>query len=102
MSTSAQTILPLAFMNKALGAAIFAVSTMYLGKLRGDAKLRSLAMAAYPSALSLFHSELFLVFGSKAGRTYQKISAVATALSLLFFEVSSPEANFLAADERFT
>jgi hypothetical protein len=85
-----QVILPLAFQNKALDAAIFAASTMYLGRLRADAKLRALAMAAYPTALSRFCSELVLASDSKTEQRSQEDLIVATVLSLLLFEVRSP------------
>jgi hypothetical protein len=90
MSICAQAILPLAFRNKALDAALFAVSTMYLGRLRDDAKLRRLAMGSYPTALSLCRSELVLAFDSKAEGRSQKDLVMAIVLSLLLFEVNSP------------
>lgn len=88
MSTSAHAILPLAYKNRALDTAIFVVSAMYVGRLRDDASLRNLAMAAYPKALSRFRSELATIHLSKENLTDRKISAVAIALSLLFYEVS--------------
>lgn len=87
MTISAQAVLPLAFRNQALDAALFAVSTMYLGRLNRDAKLRRLALAAYPNALNRFHSELVLLSGIKSEQRCQ-VSAVSIATSLLFFEVS--------------
>ncbi|KAL7942561.1 hypothetical protein V8C42DRAFT_331350 [Trichoderma barbatum] len=86
MSTSARAIIPLAFGSKTLDAALFAVSTMFMGKLRRDAKLQGLAIAAYPSALSRFRSELALGFGPKSGQTNRNVLAIAVALTLLLFE----------------
>jgi hypothetical protein len=88
MSISAQAILPLAFRHKTLGAAIFIAAIMYLGKLRGDVKMRRLAMAAYPGVLRQFRSELIPPSNSKAMRSSEYHSLIATALSLLLFEVS--------------
>jgi hypothetical protein len=96
MSTSTRAILPLAFRNKTLDTALFAVSTMYVGKLKGDIKLQGLAMAAYPQALGRFRSELALGFGPEASQTSRKILAIAIALSLLFFEVGIPTQRFTA------
>lgn len=90
MSTSSRAILPLAFKNKALDTALFSVSAMYVGKLRGDSKLQDLALAAYPQAMGRFRSELALVLNSETHQTNQKILAIAIALSLLFFEVNMP------------
>lgn len=87
MSSSARVILPLAFGSKTLDSAIFAVATMYMGKLKRDAKLQGLAMAAYPPALGRFRSELALGFGPKSGEANRKIRAIAISLTLLFFEV---------------
>lgn len=96
MSTSSRAILPLAFKNKALDTALFSVSAMYVGKLRGDSKLQDLALAAYPQAMGRFRSELALVLASKASQTSQKVLAIAIALSLLFFEVKMPIEFFAA------
>jgi hypothetical protein len=63
---------------------------MYLGRLRADAKLRALAMAAYAAALSRFRSELVLASDSKTEQRSQEDLIVATVLSLLLFEVRSP------------
>ena len=101
MSMCAQVILPLAFRNRALDAAIFAASTMYLGRLRDDAKLRGLAMAAYPTALGWFRSELVLAFESKAQQRSQEDLVMAIVLSLLLYEVRSPWARNLILDERW-
>ena len=91
MSICAQVILPLAFRNKALDAAIFAASTMYLGRVRGDTNLRRLAISAYPNALYRFRSELTFAFESKAEQRYQKDLVMAILLSLLLLEVRPPE-----------
>jgi hypothetical protein len=90
MSTSSRAILPLAFKNKALDTALFSVSAMYIGKLRGDSKLQDLALAAYPQAMGRFRSELALVLRTEKSQTGQKILAIAIASSLLFFEVTMP------------
>jgi hypothetical protein len=89
MSSGAQVIVPLAFSNKSLASAIFAVSAMYLGRLRDDAKLRQLAMASYSTALGRFRSELDRIFDSTA-ETSQRDTVMATALTLILFEVPSP------------
>ncbi|KAL6904133.1 hypothetical protein GGI43DRAFT_399685 [Trichoderma evansii] len=86
MSTSSRAILPLAFRNNALDTALFAVSAMYVGKLKKDFKLQDLAIGVYPQAMGSFRSELSSVLGSGASQTSRKIIAVAIALSLLFFE----------------
>lgn len=96
MSTSSRAILPLAFKNKALDTALFSVSAMYVGKLRGDSKLQGLALAAYPQAMGRFRSELALVLKSGTSQTSQKVLAIAIALSLLFFEVRLPIKSFSA------
>lgn len=87
MSTSSRAILPLAFRDNALDTALFAVSAMYVGKLRRDSKLQDLAIAAYPKAMGRFRSELSSILGSGASQISRKVLAVAIALSLLFFEV---------------
>ncbi|KAM6485898.1 hypothetical protein HDV62DRAFT_352746 [Trichoderma sp. SZMC 28011] len=86
MSSSAREILPLAFGSKTLDSALFAVATMFMGKLRSDSKLQGLALAAYPPALSRFRSELALGFGSKTNQTNKTVRAIAIALTLLFYE----------------
>ncbi|UKZ66299.1 uncharacterized protein TrAtP1_007474 [Trichoderma atroviride] len=86
LSTSSRAILPLAFRNKALDTALFSVSAMYVGKLRGDSKLQDLALAAYPQAMGRFRSELAFVLNSETCQTSQKVLAIAISLSLLFFE----------------
>ncbi|KAL7911750.1 hypothetical protein GGI35DRAFT_297779 [Trichoderma velutinum] len=86
MSSSAREILPLAFGSETLDSALFAVATMFMGKLRSDNKLQGLALAAYPPALSRFRSELALGFGSKASQTNRTVRAIAIALTLLFYE----------------
>lgn len=68
----------------------FATATMYLGRMRDDTKLRGLAMGFYPTALSLFRSELVLAFDPEAEGRSQKDLVMAVVLCLLFFEVSSP------------
>lgn len=90
MSTCSQVIIPLVFRNKALDAALFTVSTMYLGRIRDDARLRGLAMRSYSTALSLFRSELVVAFDSEAEGRSQKDLVMAIVISLLLFEVSSP------------
>lgn len=87
MSSSARKIIPLAFGSKSLDSALFAVATMFMGKLRSDNKLQTLALAAYPPALSRFRSELALGFGPKASQTNRTVRAIAIALTLLFYEV---------------
>lgn len=87
MSSSAREILPLAFGSKTLDSALFAVATMFMGKLRSDSKLQGLALAAYPPALSRFRSELALGFGSKTSQTNRTVRAIAISLTLLFYEV---------------
>lgn len=89
MSSGARVIVPLAFSNKALASAIFAVSAIYLGRLRDDAKLRELAMASYPTALGRFRSELVCMFDSRA-ETSQRDTLMATVLTLILFEVFLP------------
>lgn len=96
MSTSSRAILPLAFKNKALDTALFSVSAMYVGKLRGDSSLQCLALAAYPQAMGRFRSELALVLTSETSQSSRKVLAVAIALSLLFFEVNMPIEPFAA------
>lgn len=96
MSTSSRAILPLAFRNKALDTALFSVSAMYVGKLRGDSKLQDLALAAYPQAMGRFRSELALALNSETHQASQKVLAIAIALSLLFFEVNMPIKPFSA------
>ncbi|KAL7933033.1 hypothetical protein V8C35DRAFT_67720 [Trichoderma chlorosporum] len=86
MTISARVILPLAFGSKTLDYALFAVATMFMGKLKRDIKLQGLAMAAYPPALNRFRSELALGFGSKSDETNRKIRAIAVSVTLLFFE----------------
>lgn len=86
MSSSARKIIPLAFGSKSLDSALFAVATMFMGKLRSDNKLQTLALAAYPPALSRFRSELALGFGPKASQTNRTVRAIAIALTLLFYE----------------
>ncbi|KAH8802500.1 hypothetical protein F5884DRAFT_860865 [Xylogone sp. PMI_703] len=86
MSIITQAVLPRAFQNKILGSAIFAICTMYLGRLRRDAKLRELAIAAYPSALSRFRSDLILNPCSQSNQTSKRIHSLVIAVSLLFFE----------------
>jgi hypothetical protein len=93
ISICGQLILQLTFRNRALDAAIFCASTMYLGRVRGDADLRKLAMSAYPTALCLFRSELTSVFELKAGERYHKDLVMAILLCLLVLEVSSPSAR---------
>lgn len=94
MSTSTRAILPLAFKNKVLDTALFSVSAMYVGKLRRDSKLQDLALAAYPQAMSRFRSELALISKSGTSQRSQRVLAIATALSLLFFEVRMPIESF--------
>lgn len=101
MSASSRAIVPLAFKNKALDAALFSVSAMYVGKLRRDSKLQNLALAAYPQAMGRFRSELALVLNSATHQTNQKVLAIAIALSLLFFEVNMPIKPFSATEVRF-
>jgi hypothetical protein len=93
VSICGQVILPLAFRNRALDAAAFTASTMYIGQVRGDVNLQRLAMAAYPTALCRFRSELTIAFESKSGQRYQKDLVMAMLLSVLLLEVSSPLAR---------
>jgi hypothetical protein len=88
VSICTQTILPFAFRNKALDAAIFTASAMYLARARGNPDLRELAMAAYPSALGRFRSQLVLAFDGKAGQRSQMDLVMAIQLPLLLLEVS--------------
>jgi Fungal specific transcription factor domain len=88
ISFGAVIIFPLAFSNEALGNAVFAVTAMYLGTLRGDTKLLRLGMEAYPSALRRFRSELTSTFDHKAGQKHGLESVMAIVLSLLLYEVS--------------
>jgi hypothetical protein len=83
-----KAILPLAFRNKSLDSAIFAVSAMYVGRVRGDTDLRRLAMAAYPTALCRFRSQLALAFESNAEEKFHKVIVMAILISLLLLEVS--------------
>jgi hypothetical protein len=90
MSYCGQVILPLAFRNRALDAAIFTAATMYIGQVRGDVNLRRLAMDAYSTALCRFRSELTKAFESKPEQRYPKDVVMAILMSLLLLEVSSP------------
>jgi hypothetical protein len=46
---------------------------MYLGRLKADAKLRELTMAAYPTALTRLRSELVFAFDSKVEQRSQEV-----------------------------
>ncbi|KAH8804349.1 hypothetical protein F5884DRAFT_405452 [Xylogone sp. PMI_703] len=86
MLISTQTMIPLSFKNKALAAAIFAVSTMYFGRKRDDCKLQRLGRTAYSTALGCFRSELSQAFNSMAGQERQKELSVLVSLALMLFE----------------
>lgn len=73
---------------------------MYLGRVRGDASLRRLAMASYPTALSHFRSELTLAFDSKVEERNHKDLVLSILISLLLFEVSFHPARCIIQDYR--